>query len=338
MTLSIGRLSHVLLVFLAGVLSLQTLNADEKKTPFMRGIALALFSEDWSYNYSRELDEIKSLNANYLSLVFILKQATVRSSGLSAIPSREALEQIGRVAMGAHSRGMRIMLHPVLEIQQAAYGQWRATLRPDSWEQWFISYKRAILAIAALADRGGIEMLCIGSELVSSEKYSDLWEDLIRNCRNIYGGQLLYSSNWTDHSRARFVKQLDYLGLSAYYSLHQSTQTPTLHELIAQWRTIQSEIRRWQKRFGKPVILTEIGYPSVDGCSRRPWDYTSKLPLNLKEQELCYQSFLEAWHGITYLKGIFVYNWWGDGGENDRDYTPRNKPAENVLRQWYLLY
>jgi hypothetical protein len=37
----------------------------------------------------------------------------------------------------------------------------------------------------------------------------------------------------------------------------------------------------------------------------------------------------------TNVGGVFVWNWFGDGGAMDNGYTPRNKPAEQLLRWWF---
>ena len=41
------------------------------------------------------------------------------------------------------------------------------------------------------------------------------------------------------------------------------------------------------------------------------------------------------WYGNPALGGFMMWEWPpGDGGANDRGYTPENKPAEQVLREW----
>jgi len=35
------------------------------------------------------------------------------------------------------------------------------------------------------------------------------------------------------------------------------------------------------------------------------------------------------------LEGVYFYLWWGAGGPEDKDYTPRGKGAEAVIRDWF---
>ena len=81
--------------------------------------------------------------------------------------------------------------------------------------------------------------------------------------------------------------------------------------------------------------LTEVGYASRDGAAGAPWDYTGRGKLDLEEQRRCYAALRDAWSGVEELGAIFIWNWHGKGGRRDRDYTPRGKPAEKVLRKWW---
>ena len=43
-----------------------------------------------------------------------------------------------------------------------------------------------------------------------------------------------------------------------------------------------------------------------------------------------------VWQADPRLRGIYIWNWFGVGGEDDLSYTPRGKPAMHVLAHWYL--
>ena len=62
---------------------------------------------------------------------------------------------------------------------------------------------------------------------------------------------------------------------------------------------------------GKPLVFTEFGHPSVTGGGGAPWN-----------------DFLDGPAGVVDLEAQV-------GGLRDRSYTPRGKPAEQVLRNWY---
>jgi hypothetical protein len=81
-------------------------------------------------------------------------------------------------------------------------------------------------------------------------------------------------------------------------------------------------------------MITEVGWPSVDGGAVHPWDYTADGAVDVEEQRRAYRAFARAWGG-TALAGVFFWEWSGAGGAADRGYTPRDKPAECVLANWF---
>ncbi len=301
---------------------------------FIKGVALGLFSPDRNYAYDREIEQIKALGANYISLVISIHQDNIYSDGVYLSPATPSNDTISRVAAAAHARGMSVFLFPIIYIVDVRPGRWRGTIEPPSWQRWFDSYGRVMLGYADLAERCGIELLLVGCEQLTSEKQRDLWLDLISRVRQRYRGKLTYSSNWDRLSKEPWLEKLDYLGSNGYFELARSNR-PNKQELLYNWQRIKEKYAEWQQRYKKPLLFTEIGYPSVDGCSRSPWDYTTDHPADADEQALCYRAFFESWDKVPFLKGLFLYNWWGEGGANDRDYTPRGKPAEGILREWF---
>jgi hypothetical protein len=57
----------------------------------------------------------------------------------------------------------------------------------------------------------------------------------------------------------------------------------------------------------------------------------------MEEQELCYAAACSMLLYNDWLEGLYFWSWEVDrrGGPQDDSYTPREKPAEQVLRDWY---
>jgi len=237
----------------------------------------------------------------------------------------------------AHRQGLSVFLFPILCIDDVRPGKWRGTIQPWDWGRWFQSYGYVIKLFAKFAEKSRIELLLVGCELVSTEKKDDFWIKLIEKVRSVYSGKLIYSSNWDNLSKSDFIKKLDFIGSNGYFTL-SDTNRPTKEQLLRKWREIQKKYKKWQKKYDKPFIFTEIGFPSTDGGNQAPWDYTTFRAPDVKEQDLCFESFFEMWHDEPYLNGVFIYNWWGEGGMEDTSYTPRKKPAEETIRKWFLKY
>ena len=106
-----------------------------------------------------------------------------------------------------------------------------------------------------------IEALAIGTELhrTTVERDAD-WRRLIAKIRTIYSGDLTYAANWwREYEEIRFWDVLDFIGIQAYFPLTDS-ESPTLEQLTEGWAQHLAPIEAIQKRFGKPVLFTEIGY------------------------------------------------------------------------------
>ena len=131
---------------------------------------------------------------------------------------------------------------------------------------------------------------------------------------------------------------LDYIGVDAYYPLTVE-EDPTLADLKTAWERPIATLETLHDRCGKPIILTEIGYRSVDGANRQPWEWATPGEVDLQEQSDCYRAALESLWGKPWLAGIYWWNWDTDpeqGGPDDTGFTPHGKPAEEVLRTYYL--
>jgi len=60
--------------------------------------------------------------------------------------------------------------------------------------------------------------------------------------------------------------------------------------------------------------------------------------VNLGEQYRCYEAILEAFWKQPWFYGMYWWKWDSDldrGGSGDGDFTPRRKPAEQILSEWY---
>jgi len=208
-------------------------------------------------------------------------------------------------------------------------------IKPSDPDTWWAQYETFILHYAAIAAETKIGLLSIGSELVSLEPERARFEHLIARVRAVYSGRIIYSANWDHYRPVTFWDLLDYVGMTGYHALAKTT-TPTLADLEGGWSAVKKDIVAFSHEIGRPVIFTEIGYPSQDGTAMHPWDYTTSDPVDLEEQYLCYRAFFNVWKDEPALGGVYFWNWWGAGGPTDGWYTPKGKPAEKVVREWYL--
>ncbi|MBZ0236934.1 MAG: hypothetical protein K8M05_31690 [Deltaproteobacteria bacterium] len=282
------------------------------------------------------IDEIAALGATDVAIVVAWSQRDVHSVRVARGAVTVADDVLAAALDHAAARGLRVTLFPILVLERTAPGQWRGTLAPRDVDAWWTSYEAFIVAHARLAAAHGTAALVIGSELGSTEGWRDRWYHLISRVEKLYDGALLYSANWDHFEHVSFAARLDALGVTGYFELTRDRDA-SVDALAAAWAKPRAALLAAAKRRGLPLWLTEVGYPSVDGGATAPWDYTRDAPVDVEEQRRAFAALARAWGGQP-LEGLFVWEWSGAGGPRDRGYTPRDKPAECVLRAWFGGY
>lgn len=301
-----------------------------------RGMALGAYAHSTAEEVRTNLREIKGIGANAV----LLKVSEVQEDWLSDTlgPDPHLTISYGRLRemlQAAKAEGLEVALMPIVLLRSPRVRtDWRGMIQPRSPQQWFHSYGNMIEKYARLAEEKGVALFGVGSELVSMERYTDEWVDLIARVRKNYSGKIFYSSNWDHLGMSPAWSQLDALGVNAYFELAKKGERPSKDELVRRWKPVLPAITKWAKRVGKPLVVTEIGYPSRFEGLYDPWDHFHVDSVDLSVQVDGYEAFLEAWSDLSALAGVFFYEWGGPGGEKDAGYTPKGKPALVPLQKW----
>jgi hypothetical protein len=321
---------------LVAVMAASPVSAPGRNGTFQKGMVLGIFSRTDPGYFTESLKEMGDLGVDSVSLIVPKVQKNVRSTGFHDDPwITPADGSLRLAAREAHLRGMRVFLFPIVYIEDLAEGEWRGTLAPADWDEWFRVYEKMILHYARIAAEERVEYFSVGSELCSTEGFEERWRRVIRKVRRAYPGRITYSANWDHLDPVTFGDALDFLGMNAYYEVGKDDSSD-VDSMVSRWKEIQKGIRRWQAAHGgKALVITEIGYPSRAGAGKDPWNYFGEGEPDQEEQRKCYEAFVRAWKGERMLSGVYFYLWWGEGGPGDRDYTPRGKSALSVIRAWY---
>ncbi len=307
----------------------------------MRGVALGLWDQlaegaDADYPLAAQLADVRALGADHVLLVVHWRQHDVRSSAVAADARVTIPDARLRAAIrAAHAAGLAVLLFPIVDLEVIRAGEWRGTLAPADVDAWWRSYRDFVLHYAGIAADEHVAAFSLGSELGSTEAWRDRWYALASQARARYAGKLVYSANWDHFEHVSFWERVDAIGVSAYPPLARAPGAPAA-QLDAAWRDFRDRLAAFAQARGKPLVLTEIGYPSVAGASTAPWDYARAGEVDLEEQRRCFAAFARVWADEPSLAGVFVWVW-GRGGAHDSGYSPRGKPAESVLRAFYRV-
>jgi hypothetical protein len=327
---SFSSLPLIELALLAG------LCPEPSAAPPERGVALGLFASDATWDYAELVDEIIETGATHLSVVWVWWQHDVESTRIAPRPARSATDaQIVRTIAHAEAAGLHVTAFPIVRLLSGTRTDWRGKIAPRDEDMWWDSYRAFILHGALLAKAGGADRYSVGSELLSREHQRDRWVDLIERVRLRAGElEIMYSANWDHYRPVSFWDAVDVIGVTGYWELTDDLDA-SVNALTEAWGGPRAELRRWAAALDRPFVLTEVGYPSLDGGAAWPWDETREAPVDLEEQARAYRAFAAAWSGVDALRGVYFWNWFGFGGPDDGDYTPRGKPAAEVIRSWY---
>jgi hypothetical protein len=227
-------------------------------------------------------------------------------------------------------------------------GQWRALINPTDRTTWFANYGQILDQYADIAQANNVEELVMATEMSSltipsySSQNTPGWITMIQNVRTQYSGLLTYGAEhggyMADDTELGFWSYLDEIGISAYYSMGDSSST--VADMESDWAQVDtSELKGLAAEYNKPMIFIEAGYVSGDNALGDPGSaYLDPGNVNLAIQANAYQALLSYWSNSSYLKGVSFWDWSANpnaGGSNDDNYTPQNKPAEQVMKQWF---
>jgi len=304
-------------------------------TSFVRGVGLGLFATDAEYDYGTLLREIAEHGATDVLIAVSWYQDDVRAHEIAPrqgfSPSNKT---VSRTLDQARALGLRTALLPIVRLTHRTRDQWRGRITPDAGvDVWFTHYRAFIITMATLAEQHGASRFSVGSELLSMERHEGHWRALIDDVRGAFTGTLLYSANWDHFDPIRFWDALDEIGVTAYFELTTDDARPSVDTLVQAWTRPRIELMRLKREVQKPLIITEVGYPSRTTAARAPWDETRDAPLDLSLQSSLYDAFCRGFRGQGVIEGVYFWNWFGFGGPKDTTYTPRGKPAADVMRR-----
>jgi hypothetical protein len=316
------------------------MTTDGRALPY-RGLAIQVASGYQPLEtYGPLLDEVAALGANtaLLSVAGYMEHAQTQSIYIDArkVPARADLRAL---IARARDNGLHVFLMPIVLLENPRGNDWRGVIDPPSWDIWWEEYRAFVLYFADIAREAGAHGLIVGSELISTEKQTERWVRLIDEIRpRFYGGVLGYSANWDHYRPVQFWDHLDFVGMTSYYKLADGP-LPTVAEIVERWQPIKRDILAWQRRIERPILFTEVGWCSQAGAATAPWNYyqdQNATPGALEEQRRLYEAFIRVWDDTPEIMGAIWWEWDNSpGGPGDYGYTPKRKPAEALLRQWF---
>ncbi len=333
------------LVALPVTLAVTWKRSGQRLVPQPRGIVLGLYAGVPDYDYREELAHIAASGATCVSLQAIYRMERHDSTEVVRHPTSSPTEaSLRRTFRQARSEGLRMMFFPTINLRDEAENAkwWRGNIRPRDWALWWDNYTAFNVRLAALAQEEGVEWYSLGTEMESTHCFPDQWRRLTAEVRKVFKGKLTYSVNFDAHDSFMFGDCLDVIGMNTYDPIAKFDDYPSDDQIRDAWWWIVYKARTLQARFGKPVMITEVGYPSVAHAHVGPWDFRTDKPADPNLQEQLVRGALKVLRNWGDGAAVFYYLYGENlkqgvrpGGLADRTYAPWGKPVEATLL-WYF--
>jgi hypothetical protein len=317
------------LVGVGFLLTPQAPSHDAETSTRVVGFAVGLYPQEATergWVYPPDLQEVRASGARDILLTpsWILSDVTSVLMQPDADTPRDA--DILATIRAAERLGLGVSMMPYLRIRHAEPGDWRGTLRPSDPDAWWTEYGAFVRHYAAM---GRIKIFVMGSELssMSGDEWAERWEHLAEGLRHRGVDRLAFVANHDALDLQAPFEFVDVAGVSAYF--------PVLGDPDAAWRAHAGRLETFAQEVQRPLVIFELGFPSRQGGLTRPWDHVAGTPVDVDAQALGYRSATSALTDAEWLEGLFFWAWYGDGGERDRSYSPRGKPAMRWVRAFF---
>jgi hypothetical protein len=308
--------------------------ARPKGSTVQQGINFAGWSRD-AYSGPAAASSLRALaatGATWVSVVVEQYQESIASTNIFATNQTVSDAGIASIVEQAHALHLNVVLKPQIDVLSGAFrGTIGETFTPAQWSTWFDSYRAFISHYATLAQRLGVQQFVVGTELTEASLHAPEWKSMISTIRSKFSGSLTYAANYgSEVESITWWDDLNYIGVDAYYPLDSS-------EPDYGWSTYLNQLAALAKQWGKPILLTEIGYRSVVGAASEPWNYSLTGSVDTTVQSSAYAAAFRAFASKRWFAGMYWWAWSPQlpNGPTDDGYSPQNKPAEKQLLAWY---
>ena len=243
---------------------------------------------------------------------------------------------LGTIAI-AHSKNLTVMLKPHLWLSRGEYTGKLNFDQDTAWVRWEQTYSDYILHFAQIAQDSKVDLFCFSTELGGPIKARpQFFQTLITAVKAVYKGKITYAGNWDDYANFPFWKQMDYVGVDAYFPISKSA-TPTIEEITEGWQPHLTKLEKLSKQLKLPIMFTEYGYRNADFAAQAPWEEA-----NTQQNDIAQSNALEGFYtsikGKSWFAGGYLWKWYVDEPRRRNrtiDFTPQGKKAEVVVKQWY---
>lgn len=289
----------------------------------------------------QSLERLQQLNSNSIGIVpYSFMRDPNQASEIPIVggPGMENDESIIFSHYHAKALGMTSMLKPQIWLGRSWPGDVSFDTE-EAWQTFFVNYSKWMIHYAMIAEMHQMDLLCVGVEFVKAtiQRPAD-WRRLIASIREVYSGPITYAANWGEEfEQLSFWEDLDYIGLNCYYPLGKGEKV-NKKELNKAFKSIIKKAEKISRNAQKPLLLTEIGFRSIQGPWENPHAQADGRGFNEDHQEWCYDTVFKTIQDEDWIHGIFWWKWpsyLNYRGRENTSFTPNGKKAEETVQRYF---
>ncbi|CBW26415.1 putative membrane protein [Halobacteriovorax marinus SJ] len=296
------------------------------------------------YSYTRGnietyLEELKLLNLNTASFLYSCQTKTLYSSNVDCSSNyTPSLNSIKMAIEMAKQRGFRVSLRHYIDVENK---KWRCYWDPEDKELAFENIQNQLSVFAELLEEYKVENFIIGAEYcqLSNSSYELYWREIISKVREKFKGRVSYGANWeavnnvNEFFETPIWKYVDELGLDMYFPIPNTIKKKEIYTY--QERMLKKYIQH-AKKFKKPLIINEIGYPGSKKGTLEPYEWRNMTPGPELRQAMAYRYTLLALKSDKTVRGIYLWRKLAANKYEMNTYNP-NETDYNLWKRkaWY---
>jgi Glycoside Hydrolase Family 113 len=238
----------------------------------------------------------------------------------------------------AKSLGLHVFVP--IQLQSSGDQPWSALVNFSTYtqeQQWFASYWQTVKPYAEAAQKYGVEQFAIGTEYrwLEQNAPASLWNDLISKVSQVFHGTITYDMDWSSlpYSPPSWMRNpiLKMIGISSYEPLVNYAVRVDPAQMRSLWAKVaQRDLDNFSISVGKPILLSEIGFPNCQVALYQPWNSACTAPPDQQEQAAATDAALADIIPDEHIQGTFFWGW-----DNARDFNLINVQAASVILKYY---
>lgn len=311
------------------------------KRPIIKGVSLDGLNVN---SYISTILNIKSINTTWISLEPSIHSRSNTTSILYDTPRhhwRESSEGIRDIIAIAKNYGLKVMINPKLVLLNTNEKLQQKT--EADWIRWEKNYIEFITIYAKMAEELSVNILSIGSGLDDIFLARPLFtKKIILEVRKHYKGELIYSADWNTFHKLTLWHDLDFIGINGYFPLSEE-RNPSVDKLKIAWATWVDKLRYFSQTYRKKIVFSEYGYMAIDNCTAQNipnLKIKKDQKLNLHAQKNALEALWQVLSKESFWAGGFLKKWIPEDHigitYKQKVYSVKDRPAEEVIKNWFL--